>query len=267
MLPTHLLTYYLLMLYTPHQILLIALVMTFGSVIQGAVGFASGLIGVPLLVICGFSLPEAAIINLVSTSVQNFTGAWKLRDYLDIRELIYPTIARLLAIPLGTASVFWLDERITSAQSKQVVGGLLLVVVVLLWCFKVKRREWLNYYWQSLAFFSSGFLLGFASIGGAPVVLYVNSLTWGVNKSRAFLFFCSAVGQPLAMFFFWQQFRGEFWTPVCSTLVVFPAILAGLWVGLPLGSRLPQPVFRTITLGLITLTAIAAILSPYFYNA
>lgn len=255
------------MFYSLHEILLIALVMTFGSVVQGAVGFASGLLGVPLLVICGFSLPEAAIINLVSTSIQNFTGAWKLRDYLDIRELIYPTLVRLLAIPLGTASVSWLSERITASQSKQLVGGILLAVVSLLWCFRVKRRETLNYFWQTLAFFSSGFLLGFASIGGAPMVIYVNSLTWGVNKSRAFLFFCSAVGQPLAMWFFWQQFGERFWTPVSSTLVVLPAILAGLWVGLPLGGRLSQPVFRNITLGLITLTALAAIISPYFYNA
>ncbi|QEG35309.1 sulfite exporter TauE/SafE family protein [Bythopirellula goksoeyrii] len=255
------------MFYSLHDILLIALVMTFGSVVQGAVGFASGLLGVPLLVICGFSLPEAAIINLISTSIQNLTGAWKLRDYLDIRDLIYPTLIRLLAIPLGTASVSWLAERITASQSKQVVGGILLAVVSLLWCFRVKRREKLNLFWQTLAFFSSGFLLGFASIGGAPIVIYVNSLTWGVNRSRAFLFFCSAVGQPLAMWFFWQQFGEQFWTPVCSTLVVLPAILAGLWVGLPLGARLSQPVFRNITLGLITLTALAAIISPYFYNA
>lgn len=177
------------MFYSLHDILLIALVMTFGSVVQGAVGFASGLLGVPLLVICGFSLPEAAIINLISTSIQNLTGAWKLRDYLDIRNLIYPTLIRLLAIPLGTASVSWLAERITASQSKQVVGGILLAVVSLLWCFRVKRREKLNYLWQTLAFFSSGFLLGFASIGGAPMVIYVNSLTWGVNRSRGFFCF------------------------------------------------------------------------------
>ncbi|TWU26128.1 sulfite exporter TauE/SafE family protein [Bythopirellula polymerisocia] len=255
------------MLYSQHEIILIALVMTFGSVIQGAVGFASGLLGVPLLVICGFSLPEAAIINLISTSLQNLIGAWKLWDYLDIRELIYPTLVRLVAIPLGTATVSWLAERISAAQGKQIVGGLLLVIVTLLWCFKVKRRDRLNLFWQTLAFFLSGFLLGFASIGGAPLVIYVNSLTWGVNKSRAFLFFCSAVGQPLAMWFFWRQFGEVFWTPVCSTVVVLPAILAGLWIGLTLGSRLSQPLFRTITLGLITLTAMAAIISPFFYNA
>lgn len=251
------------MLYASHEILLIAVIMTIGSVVQGAVGFASGLLCVPLLVLMGFSLPEAATVNLISTSVQNFTGAWKLWSFLDWRELIYPTIVRLMAIPVGTLSAAWIDQRLSPTQCKQVVGSLLLVVVALLWGFRVKRREYLNYFWQTLAFFSSGFLLGFAAMGGAPMVLYVNSLTWGVSKSRGFLFFCSAVGQPLAIWFYWREFGREFLVPACSTALILPLIFAGLWLGLHIGSRLSQPLFRRITLALITLTALAAVLSPF----
>ncbi len=89
------------MLYSPAEIVLIGLIMTFGSVVQGAVGFASGLLGVPLLVLSGWSLPEAATINLVSTSVQNATGAVKLWSHLEPRELVFPVVVRCLAIPLG----------------------------------------------------------------------------------------------------------------------------------------------------------------------
>jgi uncharacterized membrane protein YfcA len=68
------------MLYTAEEILLVAVVMTIGSVLQGAIGFASGLMGVPMLVLCGFSLIEATVINFISTTVQNFTGAIQLRQ-------------------------------------------------------------------------------------------------------------------------------------------------------------------------------------------
>ena len=45
------------LIYPVNDLLLVGIVMTFGSIIQGAVGFASGLLGVPVLVLCGFSIP------------------------------------------------------------------------------------------------------------------------------------------------------------------------------------------------------------------
>lgn len=252
------------LIYPLDDLLLIGIVMTFGSIIQGAVGFASGLLGVPLLVLCGFSIPEAATINLVSTSVQNFTGAWRLWDELEYQELIYPTVVRLcFAIPLGTYTAGLVDQYVSPNHTKQILGTLLLTVLFLLWFFRVKPRDHLNLFWQTLAFASSGFLLGFASMGAAPLVIYANSLTWQVNKSRAFLFFCSAVGQPFAAWFFWLRFGEKIIPPACSTLLFMPLIFAGLWLGLHLGAFLSLNAFRKLTFGLIALTAIAAILSPF----
>ncbi len=57
------------------DLLTMALIMTLGSVLQGTAGFASGLLAVPLLVTSGFSIPEAATMNLTATSVQNTIGA------------------------------------------------------------------------------------------------------------------------------------------------------------------------------------------------
>lgn len=253
------------MIYPLNDLLLIGIVMTFGSIIQGAVGFASGLLGVPLLVLCGFSIPEAATINLVSTSVQNFTGAWKLRQYLDYGELIYPTLIRIcFAIPLGTYTAGLVDRYVAPDHTKQLLGVLLLTVLFLLWYFKIKPSDQLNIFWKTLAFASSGFLLGFASMGAAPLVIYVNSLTWSVNKSRGFLFFCSAVGQPFAAWFFWLKFGEKIITPAVSTLLFMPLIFAGLWFGLHLGAFLSINTFRKVTFGLIAVTAIAGILAPLF---
>jgi uncharacterized membrane protein YfcA len=252
------------MLYPLHDLLILGIVMTLGSIIQGAVGFASGLLGVPLLVLCGFSLPEAASINLISTFVQNFTGAIKLREHLEPKELLYPTVVRLcVAIPLGTFAASWVDGRLSPDQSKQILGALLLTVLFLLWYFKVKPRDELNWFWKTLAFGTSGFLLGFASMGAAPLVIYANSLTWSVAKSRAFLFFCSAVGQPFAAYLFWVKFGDRLIKPVCSTLVFMPLIFAGLWLGLHLGAFISVTLFRKLTFGLIAITAIAALFSPF----
>lgn len=250
------------MLYSPTQIALIGLIMTFGAVVQGAVGFASGLLGVPLLVLSGFSLPEAATINLVSTSVQNVAGVRKLWSHLDLHELIFPVIIRWLGIPVG-AYVAWLaDSHLEPAQAKQMIGAILLAIVLLLWVCRVRPRDHLNLFWQGLAFSTSGFMLGFASIGGAPMVIYVNALTWTSAKSRAFMFFCSTMGWPLAAAMFWMKFGEKIIPAALTTFLMLPLIFSGLLLGLRLGHHLPKQFFRKITLGLVIIIAISSILGP-----
>ena len=53
------------------QYLLVSLILFASSVVQGAVGFASGLFGIPLLMLTGISLPDAVAISLVAAAVQN----------------------------------------------------------------------------------------------------------------------------------------------------------------------------------------------------
>ena len=252
------------MTYSLADIALIASIMTFGSLVQGAVGFASGLLGVPLLVLCGYSLPEAATVNLVSTSVQNVTGAWKLWPHLDSHELAFPVLIRSLAIPGGAYAAYLADQRLDAAQAKQLIGAFLLVIIVLLWGFRIVPRDRLNLGWQSLAFSTSGFLMGFAAIGGAPMVIYVNSLTWSAHKSRAFLFFCSAACLPIAAVMFWVEHGRKILPAALTTLLVMPVILCGLWLGLLLGHRISKPLFRRVTYGLIFLIAVSAIVAPLF---
>ncbi len=251
------------MFYSPAEIALVGLIMTFGSVVQGAIGFASGLIGVPLLVVSGFSLPEAATINLVATSFQNVIGAWKLWDHIEPRELVLPVVTRWLAIPAGVFLSAAVDQYLDPAQSRQLIGVILLVVVLALWGLHVTPRDRLSTIWQVVTFLSSGLMLGFASIGGPPMVLYVNSLTWSVNKSRGFLFFCSATGLPIAAFMFWTQHGEKIIPAALSTITIMPLLLVGLWAGMRVGHLLPKQLFRQITFSLILVIALGAMISPW----
>lgn len=249
------------MLYPLDELAWLALIMTLGSVVQGSVGFASGLLAVPLLVMSGFTLVEAATVNLVSAGVQNILGAMKLSAHLEASEVILPVAVRSVAIPLGALGLIYVQE-LDPARVKQLIGVLLLVIVLLLGGLRIRPRDHVAVGWQLVAFLSSGFMLGLASIGGAPMVLYVNSLTWTAAKSRAFLFFCSATGAPLMAGILLWRFGAEIIPPVVSTLVVLPTILVGLWVGLHLGNRLNKHLFRRLTFILLTCIAISAILGP-----
>jgi uncharacterized membrane protein YfcA len=249
------------MTYTLQQLAVVGVVMTVGGVLQGTIGFASGLLGVPLLVLCGFSLLEATVINFVSTSVQNFAGAAKLWPHLDWREAVWPTLLRCAGLPLG---VYALDAArgIGHAQVKQIIGAMLLVTVLLLAGLRVRPRPRLHPAWSLLTFLSSGFLMGFATMGGAPMVVYVNSLTWSAAKSRGFLFFCSAAVMPFMAGLLAWKFGSAAAPPAQLALAIMPPVLVGLWIGLKLGHRLDKELFRRLTYGLLLVIALAAIFGP-----
>jgi uncharacterized membrane protein YfcA len=249
------------MFYSWTELLTIALIMTLGSVIQGAVGFASGLLAVPLLVTSGFSIPEAATINLTSTSVQNVIGSWRLWSELEPRALMRPILLRWAGIPLGAYALIMAHD-LQPAQVKQLIGAVLLLVVVALSTIRPKPRPKLPIGWEVLAMTSSGFMLGFASIGGASLALYVNALTWTTNRSRAFLFFCSASGVPLAGFLLWWNFGNLVLTPAIATLFIMPLVLSGLWLGMHWGNQLDKWLFRRLTFGLLLALAVASIVGP-----
>ena len=235
--------------------------MTIGSVIQGAVGFASGLIGVPLLVLCGFSLLDASVINFVSTSVQNLTGAARLSAHLKARDVLWPTALRCVSLPIGIAALH-ATEGIDAARVQQIVGGILLGSILLLGGLRVRPRDHLPVAWTLLAFLTSGFLTGFASIGGAPMVFYVNALTWSAAKSRGFLFLCSSLLLPLMAALLLWRFGAQVAPPTLAALLVMPPGIVGLIVGLKLGHRMDKELFRRLTYALLTVIAIVAILSP-----
>jgi uncharacterized protein len=247
--------------YSPHDLSIIALIMTFGSLLQGALGFASGLVGVPLLVLSGFSLLEATVINFISTGVQNIAGAMQLGEHLQWRDVAWPTALRALGLPFGTwalAATVTLDQGLV----KQIIGGVLLASVLLLVILRPQPRDRAPFAWTAAAFLSSGFLMGFGAIGGAPMVMYVNTLTWSAAKSRGFLFFCSAALVPfMGVMLFWK-FHASAAQPAVAALLIMPPVLIALVIGLKLGHRLDKDRFRRVTYALLVVIALFALLSP-----
>jgi uncharacterized membrane protein YfcA len=247
---------------TFQQFLTVNLILLAGSVLQGAVGFAAGLFGIPLLVLSGISFPDAVATSLVASIIQNCLPAWKLRREIDFRRALRPMLIRYALMPLGVA-VLVLVGRSSKQLASQLAGGLVLAIVLIQWAWRVRPRPQLHPAWEWLAFGLGGFLLGLCGMGGPPMVLWVLAHDWPLHRARAFLYYIFATGVIPQALLLWLSFGQEIVSAMLLGLAALPAVWLGLTLGMALGKRVPDQHLRRISLAVLIAVAVGALLAPY----
>jgi uncharacterized membrane protein YfcA len=244
------------------QYLLVSLILFLSSVVQGGVGFAAGLFGIPLLMLTGISLPDAVAISIVASAVQNFVAAWQLRREIDFRLATRPSLIRLATLPIGAWALSLLGPESKDLAS-QMVGVVVLAIVAVQSALRVEPQENLHPAWEWVAFSLGGFLLGLCGMGGPPMVLWVMAHNWSMNRARAFLYFLFVTGMPPQALVMWLMFGNEILGAMLLGLATLPAILAGLYLGLWLSRLMPDRLLRGLSWAVLVLIALSAIVMPY----
>jgi uncharacterized protein len=243
----------------------VSLILFASSVVQGAVGFAAGLFGIPLLVLAGISFPDAVVISLVAAAPQNIIPAWQLRREIDFRAALRPMLIRYALMPVGVWALSLIGENKDAAS--QLVGVIVLLIVFVQRAFRVTPQPSLHPAWEWLAFGMGGFLLGFCGMGGPAMVLWVLAHDWPMNRARAFLYYIFATGLPVQALILWFFFRDAMVQAMLLSAAALPSVLAGLYVGLYLSRLVPDAVLRRLSVLLLILIAASAIVTPYVLAA
>ena len=245
------------------EISTILIILFTGGLLQGSIGFAGGVFGIPLLLLVGLSLPQAVAVNIVSNLPQNGLGAYRLRHDIHYRDTLGPVILRLVSLPIGLWAL-WQAHSIDPYQVKRVVGIILIVVLAAHWLCRVEPREKLHPAWTFVAFLSSGFLAGFCSMGGAFIALWVVAHDWSANRSRGFMFFMFLVTLGPQALLLLSVFRNEVPAAYGLGLAALPVSMTGTWLGLYLGGRLPRVALRRVVYAVLLVIGLRAILAPFF---
>jgi uncharacterized membrane protein YfcA len=232
-----------------------------GIFVQSAAGFAAGLMIVPAMLWCGYSIPAAQCSLLVATIPQNVWGVWSLRDSLQPRALIWPGVGRLCFYPLGVWTLLRM-EALETETIRQIVGGVLVLLTVGIIVFRPRPRERLHPVWGCLAFPLSGFLQGLVGMGGPAMVFWVQAHDWGTQRSRAFLFAMYLISIPPALFVLSLVFGSRILSAGFVSALILPLLLMVTHFGLRLGTRLGRQRLRRISLGLLLLMGLASLLAP-----
>jgi uncharacterized protein len=243
------------------QLLLVGLVLLASSVVQGTVGFAAGLFGIPLLMLVGrLTLVDAVAISLVAATVQNGAGAWQLRREIDFARAWRPMLIRLATMPLGVLTLYYVG-RTGEGLAQLVVGGVVLAIVATQCLVRIRPKPALHPAWEWLAFSLAGFLVGLCGIGGPPMVLWVMLHDWPVARAKAFLFYIFTSSMVPQAIILWLLFGTPFLTASLVGLLGLPVVLGGTLLGLKLGERLPDRIMRPVCMAVLAAIGLVAFLT------
>ena len=238
-----------------------AAILCAGIFVQAAAGFAAGLLIVPALLWCGYSIPAAQCALLVATIPQNIWGVWSLRDSIDVKAVVEPGLLRVLFLPTGIV-VLKLMDFVDPETVRQIVGLIVLFVTLAIITFRPAPRPHLHPIWARIAFPLSGFLQGLVGMGGPPMVFWVQAHDWSTEKTRSFLFMMYLVSIFPALAFLYVAFGDVVIEPGLLALAMLPLLWLVTCIGLKFGSMLGRERLRRVTLGLLLLMGLAGVVGP-----
>ncbi|MCY4018079.1 MAG: sulfite exporter TauE/SafE family protein [Chloroflexi bacterium] len=239
-------------------LILAGLIMLFGSFVQGALGFALGMIAVPLLVDAGYSLSQAVALTTLAIGIQVMAGAWQLRDYIPWSDVKLAAIVRYATVPIGIMLLL-LVEDINGSDVKPLVGiGVLIGVAIRFAAARQLRRD-PPLPLSVAAFAVSGILQGLVAMGGPPLVLWMTTREFRAHQARAFtmtLFLLNTPIQVLLLLFLSRTMSLEV---VASALLLSPLIFLGTTIGVRAGNHFSKPLLNRLALAVLVVIGFNAI--------
>jgi uncharacterized protein len=235
--------------------------LAFCGALQAMIGFAAAMFGIPLLMLCGFEMPEAQVIVITAMLPQNILAVWQLRAEVSWREWLVPALVRIAFLPLGVITMAWMQEG-SKPLLRQLVGAVMLAATLAQCVSRRSPTDGSSTGWMLGTFSLSGFLQGLCGMSGAPMVLWCYAKPWSANKVRAFLFtvyLTSFLPQ-------WLMLAGKFGTVIPAaglrTIVALPLVLLGTFTGLKLAKHVPDKWARQISYAVLILLASIELLHP-----
>ena len=226
-------------------ILLGSLVIFAGSLLQGAIGFGFSMVAVPFLVLLLPGTIMTPVMVLLCVAL-NLMATLKSREHLRLSGIVLPLLSGgVLGIPGGILLLKVVDATVF----KLCVGGVVLLLSLLL------MAEWKRPVSHQTAGLlpvglASGLLNGSLALSGPPAILFLSNQELPRDQFRANL---------LCYFFFLNCFTALSFvlsgmvgmTVLRFSLAYTPAMLAGTIAGMLLADRIPEKLFRTITLWVV----------------
>jgi uncharacterized protein len=231
-----------------------AAAMTFGAAyIRGLTGFGMAIILVPLLGLI-VTPGEAVVLGIL---LQVLIGPVGLKIiYADADRKSAATIAAfaVVATPFG----IWMLKQTTPDVARLLIaataiGAFLLVLLPQRPGFTPGPKE------TAATGIASGILTGFAAMPGPPVVPYYLRQQIEPARARAsmmLVFFATAIAGTMSSF----ALGLASWRLVWLSILLFPPMLLGNWLGAKSFGKVPAPVWRSFVAAVLGVAGLSAVI-------
>ncbi|EKE84795.1 sulfite exporter TauE/SafE family protein [Idiomarina xiamenensis] len=232
----------------------ITLILFSGALLQGITGFGSGLLAVPLL---SLLLPLSNItptLSLVNCCLTGFL-LYQTRHYCDLRQWSALIVAGVVGSLLG-------NQYLLSGDTLTLQRGLAILVIVTAVCLLSGWRLPLPA--TATSKFGVGLLAGFCNgaltLGGPPVVLFLNQQNIDKQNFRATLsafFFIIALTNSVS-FALQDQYQLSM-SPVLLAMLI--GVIGGVFIGHRIAAMIPELAFKRLTLAVVVGSGLLVLLS------
>lgn len=227
--------------------------MTFGAAfIRGLTGFGMAIILVPLLGLI-VSPGEAVVVGILLQLLIGPVGLKIIYADADRRSALTIAVIAMLATPAGIWLLIGTPKDVARLLIAVIAIGAFLLVLL-----PVKPDHKPGQVETVLTGIASGILTGFAAMPGPPVVPYYLRQPIAPVVARAsmmLVFFATAIAGTISSF----ALGLTNWRLAWFSLLLFPAVLLGNWLGKMCFGRVPAPVWRTMVAVILGIAGISAV--------
>ena len=219
-----------------------AIAIMLGAFMQGCLGFGFGMISVPIMLLVNLA-PELVIPLQIPLSMLLVVPlAWQVRHHFDYKLVGPLWIGALIGLPIGIWILKHLDVHVLSI----LVGSILIImptVMLMGWSHPLPNRL----YTLIPVGIMSATLQGSITISAPPIILFLANQGMDKDSFRAnILLFFAGLGVIAFTNFAYQ---GMYTVDVLKLFgLLVCCVPIGGYAGAKLSRRIPQKLFRTVTL-------------------
>ncbi len=228
-------------------LLLGGMAIVLATTLAGAVGFAYGLVSLPLLLALGIPLPDVVVVNLTIGLCSRLVTVWQLRQSVDLGRA---SLLVLACVP-GLAAGVWARGAVETHHIEVGAGVLTIVAATFLACGSsaVPRESHAGLVGGAGAM--GGFLGATTSLNGIPPALVFTYFRERARNVVADLAVYFVAGNTMTLAALTATGNASIGSAAPLVAAWLPGAIVGNLAGVALGSRLPYAVFRRATLVII----------------